>query len=201
MFYFKVRAFCVVFVSISAAVLLIGCGDEGDDFVYTGGTVKIGNLTWMAENLNRKTSGSWCYDDDNSNCEKYGRLYTWGDALKVCPSGWRLPTHADWDNLISATGGSTAAGGKLKSETGWNNRISGGSGNGTDEFGFSALPGGYRHANGYFTSINNNSYWWSATEVEVGSGVYYRTIDRNYDRVSDLSWSGNSGLSVRCVVK
>ena len=139
-----------------SAVVVVGCGEDGNpsngggSYTYTGRTVEIGGLTWMAENLNRATSNSWCYGDDTSNCAKYGRLYTWDAAMSACPSGWRLPTHTDWDNLVTAAGGSSVAGSKLKSTSGWNSN-----GNGTNEFGFLALPGGFRYTDGRFSNAGN----------------------------------------------
>ncbi|MCL2219176.1 MAG: hypothetical protein FWC23_04495 [Chitinispirillia bacterium] len=126
----------------------------------------------MAENLNCATSNSWCYNNADSNCVKYGRLYTWDAAMTACPSGWRLPDTADWNKLVTASGGSSIAGSKLKSTSGWNDRTDGSSGNGTDEFGFSALPGGRRDADGSFYYAGYNGIWWSATEY--GSGIAYR---------------------------
>jgi len=116
--------------------------------------VKIGGLTWMAENLNYKAKGSLCYKDNELNCEKYGRLYDWNTASKACPSGWRLPSREDWDHLAKVTGGEFA-GKKLRSKTEWN---------GTDIYGWSALPGG-RKSNKYenFHGIGDHGYWWSST--------------------------------------
>jgi hypothetical protein len=94
-------------------------------------TVNIGEQVWMAENLNYNASGSVCYNYDPSNCDKYGRLYNWATAKIVCPAGWHLPSDAEWDALMTAVGGSSIAGTKLKSRNGWNNN-----GNGTDESGF-----------------------------------------------------------------
>ena len=105
-------------------------------------TVKIGSQTWMAENLNYKTDSSFCYLDDVSNCAKYGRLYKLstalgkpesecsgvggkactlppGDVQGVCPSGWHLPSRAEWDTLLAAAGGESVAGKFLKSSSGW----------------------------------------------------------------------------------
>jgi uncharacterized protein (TIGR02145 family) len=62
--------------------------------------IKIGDLTWIAENMNYKTGTSWCYNDEDFNCEKYGRLYDWNAAMKACPSGWHLPKHAEWTYLV-----------------------------------------------------------------------------------------------------
>ena len=79
--------------------------DSRDGKTYK--TVKIGNQTWMAENLNFTTAeGSWCYDDDTVNCNKYGRLYSWETARDVCPAGWHLPSKAEFETLLSNVGGS-----------------------------------------------------------------------------------------------
>jgi len=112
--------------------------------------VTIGNQTWMAENLNYNASGSKCYDNDENNCKKYGRLYNWETAREACPNGWYLPSKIKWDILVNFAGGKDIAGKKLKATKGWNyDDKNARTGNGTDEFGFSALPGG-AHANGNF---------------------------------------------------
>jgi len=157
-------------------------------------TVKIGNLTWMAQNLNFQTENSWCYDNNSANCEKYGRLYTWNAAMNACPAGWRLPNDEDWNALVSAVGSN--AGTKLKSQTGWNT----GSGHipGTDEFGFSALPGGYRRTDGSFNDVGHWGFWWSATELDASSA---RNRHMGWRRDGVYSgWDGKSGgISLRCV--
>ena len=152
-------------------------------------TVRIGNKTWMAENLNFETGNSWCYNNNLSNCAKYGRLYTWDAAMRACPSGWRLPTRGDWNNLVSVAGGNVA-GRRLKSRTpDWN---------GTDDFGFSALPGGSRFTDGGFSNVGSFGYWWSATEG--GSGyAYYRGMGSGYEDVDENDNGKSSGFSVRCL--
>lgn len=149
--------------------------------------VRINNLTWMAENLNYKVGNSWCYDNDNLNCEKYGRLYDWKAAKKACPSGWRLPSSQEYDSLVKRVGGSIF-GKKLKSVA-WG---------GSDDFGFSALPGGSRFSDG-FLYIGSNGNWWTSTEC--GSGrASIRYMGPGYeDILEDCKDKSLFGFSVRCV--
>ncbi|MDR2728373.1 MAG: hypothetical protein LBB56_04515, partial [Chitinispirillales bacterium] len=119
-----------------------GSGNGGDDSFtdtrnsQTYKTVKIGNQTWMAENLNYAGSGGntgVCYNSSSDNCSKYGRLYTWAEVMNgasssllnpsgvqgVCPVGWHVPSDAEWTILTDFVGGDLTAGTKLKSKTGW----------------------------------------------------------------------------------
>jgi len=163
--------------------------------------VKIGNQTWMAENMNYKTDSSWCYGDADSNCVKYGRLYAWNTAKSVCPNGWHLPSTKEWEILITEAGGSSVAAGKLKSANGWGTSSYDGSNlGGTDDYGFSALPGGYRSTYGYFTNGGSGafSYWWVTNEN--GNFAYYIRMGWGGTNVyTTESYSKNSGLSVRCL--
>jgi len=158
-------------------------------------TVKIGSKTWMAENLNFQTGNSWCYDNAGSNCTKYGRLYSWHAALKACPAGWRLPDTAAWNNLIQAAGGDIA-GTRLKSKTGWSSK-----GNGTDEFDFSALPGGRRYSDGHFAYYITSGRWWSATEfgARCANCAYYQFMDSDNADVWELNSTKGVAFSVRCI--
>jgi uncharacterized protein (TIGR02145 family) len=169
--------------------------------------VTIGGKQWMAENLNYETSNSWCYGGTASNCDKYGRLYTWNAAMGgassssknpsgvqgACPSGWHLPSRQEWDQLMTSVGGSSTAGKKLKSQTGWYDN-----GNGTDDYGFSALPGGYRYTDGSFGAAGNYGSWWSATEYDSGI-AYRRFMYYDGDYVVDDGYDKDIGYSVRCL--
>jgi uncharacterized protein (TIGR02145 family) len=164
--------------------------------------VQINNLLWMAENLNYKTSGSKCYENKPENCAKYGRLYTWTAAAKACPAGWRLPSDLEWEALVDFAGGSYMAGAKLKATWGWNWDISGDTtGNGSDEFGFSALPGGYGSPDGnsfYYAGVYG--YWWSGTEYAYYDAyAYYLTMEYNSYSTSESDNTKEYMYSVRCV--
>jgi len=176
-------------------------------------TVVIGTQTWMAENLDYAVEGSKCHDNNAVNCNAYGRLYDWATAMAlpsscnsgtcssqiqikhrgVCPSGWHIPSNAEWNTLTTYVGSS--AGTKLKATSGWNDYPSG---NGTDEFGFSALPGGYGYSAGSFDNVGLNGFWWSATEGSA-SNAYYRIMGY-YDYVYSSNYYRKSSLqSVRCI--
>jgi len=185
--------------------------DERDGQRYL--SVKIGEQTWMAENLNFNESGSKCYANNNSNCEKYGRLYNWATAMDssasskevpsgvkgVCPNGWHIPSDAEWDTLTVAVGGTgtrglTGAGTKLKAASGWNSS----SGNGADDYGFSALPGGYGYFDGVFYNVGYYGYWWSSTEY-AAYNAWYRYMTYIYSGVDRDVGSKSSLYSVRCL--
>ncbi|MDR2592559.1 MAG: hypothetical protein LBC59_07115 [Chitinispirillales bacterium] len=157
-------------------------------------TVTLGGLKWMTKNLDVETADSWCYDNSPDSCAKYGRLYTWEAAKSACQLvGMRLPTRAEWDALETAAGGSSVAGSKLRTSIGWNYSTT----VGTDEFGFSALPGGYRPS-GSFVTAGNHGTWWTATEDSDGF-AYTRWINSGFDYVGELPYPKSDGFSARCV--
>jgi uncharacterized protein (TIGR02145 family) len=149
--------------------------------------VKIGNQTWMADNLNWEGTGV-TYENKKSNGKKYGRLYTWREALAVAPPGWHLPTDEEWTALTDFAGGAENAAEVLKSEE-WD---------GTDAFGFSALPGGYRYRDGDFNSVGGNGSWWSATE-EDGEFAYHRSMGSGDAKVYRGGYYKDYAFSVRLV--
>jgi uncharacterized protein (TIGR02145 family) len=141
-----------------------GGSDKGND-IANYKTIPIGDQVWMAENLNYNVSGSKCYNNKPVNCDKYGRLYDWATAMGIdakhqgiCPVGWHIPSDADWNKLINFVGNST----KLKAQSGWND-YEGKSGNGTDEFGFLALPSGNGYSGDRFYDVGISAYWWSSS--------------------------------------
>jgi len=190
-------------------------------------TVKMPDgKTWMAENLKYKADSSCCYNNDFLYCYKYGRLYTWNAAMHACPAGWRLPSREEWDSLAKAVGGELQpctdwdgnvilncdfwayAGKKLKTKIGWDYYRNSAPRNGTDDFGFSALPGGLVDAGYYndarFVNIYDYGVWWTATADTGAAGLDLAySVHMSYE--TDWLRSHNSGdntsdrYSVRCV--
>jgi uncharacterized protein (TIGR02145 family) len=156
-------------------------------------TVRIGTQSWMAENLDFKTGNSWCYGDDPDNCEKYGRLYDWKTATTVCPGGWHLPSDDEWRVLEKAIGGKETGDTKLKSSSGWDDK-----GSGTDDYGFTVLPAGYRNNDGRFNLVGSGAYFWSATGDDGGS-AWDRGFSSGDAEVSRYQSSKTTGQSVRCL--
>ncbi|MCP3999383.1 MAG: hypothetical protein GY727_00515, partial [Gammaproteobacteria bacterium] len=174
-------------------------------------TVQIGTQCWMAENLNydQNTFGDdWCYDNNSSNCDTYGRLYNWAAVMQgasssnanpsgvqgVCPDGWHMPSHAEWTELTDYLGGLSVAGGKMK-ETGTTHWLSPNTG-ATNSSEFTGLPGGFRNYTGGFNNFSAGGYWWSSTET---SGAWRSSL---YYNVGTVSWSNMNkqfGYSVRCL--
>jgi len=182
--------------------------DARDDKKYKW--IKIGTQIWMAENLAFKTSsGSWAYDNNESNVSTYGRLYNWATAKNACPSDWHLPSDGEWKELERELGMSEANtdktgwrgdiynhGGKLK-ETGtvhWKspNTVA----SNTSEF--TALPGGELNNNGYFSDLRNDAYFWSESAANSES-AWYRQLENNSGDIYRGSIFKDSGMSVRCI--
>jgi uncharacterized protein (TIGR02145 family) len=152
--------------------------DLRDGQVYR--TVKIGDQIWMAENLKYNAEGSLCYDDVDSNCVKYGPLYDWATAKNVCPTDWRLPTKKEMETLLAAASGGSTAGKVLKSKTGWPKDNDGFDGNGTDDYSFSALPGGRWEDGGPYSGVGISAYFWSLTAYSESSAYYMYLGYENY---------------------
>ena len=176
--------------------------DRRDNQFYQ--VVTIGKLTWMTENLNYEAgSGSYCYgstdEEKAENCATYGRLYTWDVARSVCPQGWHLPEMSEWEALYDAVGDYSMdnnGGMKLKAPMGW--ETSENSEVGTNDFGFSALPAGYRGKNGEFSYIGKGAYFWTSS-VKDNSKVEAVYLVYDDDRAYSGSDEMDVAYSVRCV--
>lgn len=202
------------------------CGEstitDADGNVYS--TVLIGEQCWIGENLKTTkyadgsgiphvtsgstwvnlTSGAYCwYNNDPNFGSTYGALYNWyatnpatNGGRQLCPEGWRVPSDADWSALVSFIGGSTTVGGKLK-ETGYSHWFPPNTG-ATDEFGFTALPGGSRIWNGNFDSMGTYCWLWASTE-QAGVFAYLRNMFHNSATMGRGSINKLNGFSIRCL--
>jgi len=137
-------------------------------------------------------------DCNNRSCSNQIRIPHKG----ICPSGWHIPTNAEWDILIRYADGTSGTGGSyssptaaryLKASSGWN-----GDGNGEDFFNFSALPGGFGGSDGYFGNAGYLGYWWSATE-NYSFYAYSRFMYYNYEGAYWYIFDKNFLFSVRCL--
>lgn len=199
----------------------------GQSITYEGqvyNTVEVGTQCWFKENLNvgvyidgnqeQTDNGQiekYCYENNIANCNTYGGLYQWNEVMQyvttqpaqgICPSGWHIPSDAEWKilegnsdtqygvgdpewDLWDARG--YDAGKRLKSTLGWDLNI------GTNATGFSALPGGQRETSGIFYSIGSFGYWWTA------NGGHYRRLYSHWDLITRSTFSNATGNSVRCL--
>jgi uncharacterized protein (TIGR02145 family) len=196
------------------------------DSAGIGKSVKIGTQEWMTKNLNvsyfrngdpipvAKTREEWqqanldhkpvcgVYGNDSLNGEKYGKLYNWyavQDPSGLAPVGWHVPCDAEWTRLTDYLGGEAAAGMKMKCNGGWLEN-----GNGSDNVGFSALPGGACADDGYLGSVGYLGVWWSTTEdtaytYDRTAQAWYRSLYYLNGKASRQSHSKGNGFSVRCV--
>jgi uncharacterized protein (TIGR02145 family) len=177
--------------------------------------VSIGRQVWMGENLNFKTDSSWCYNNTESYCDTYGRLYQWHAAMAidaiydftlwggsdvnhqgVCPDGWHLPSNGEWKILVGyvdANNGSEIYWKSLNATSGWYNggTSSTHNGNGSDKFGFSMLPAGYRQG----TTYNGVSCYTAGNFCDAGEsvGLWFTTEDASSNRADAWGLSYNNG--------
>jgi len=198
---------------------------DGKKYKYT----TIGKQTWMAENLNyagKNDDIGVCYDKKIKNCEKYGTLYTWEEAKKICPSGWHLPNNEEWETLMEFAGGEEIAGKKLRAKGAWKEdgckyttKETTGRGKvivtehddcATDEFGFLALPGSFCDYladdgcnNTAGNRIGDKGIWWSTNEYGSSHAYYFELYKydenyRNFPSVSlDYTYPGARPVSSR----
>ena len=178
---------------------------------YTSGTV---STVWQG-----LTTGAYTiYGNETSsgtNATNYGFLYNWYAAKgitttgsttykNICPTGYHVPTDSDWNKLVKFIDSgadtsstvltqSTTAGTKLKkNSTLWTTNT------GTDDYGFSILPGGSRSYGGSFTNVRNNAFFWSATEFDA-SYAWFRYLYNGNGDVYRASDDKSVGASVRCL--
>jgi len=209
------------------------CGNTVSYDGVTYNTVQIGNQCWFKENLrttkyndgtsitNITNASTWtstttgaycCYSNSTSNCTTYGALYNWYAVTtgKLCPSGWHVPSDAEWKTLEMYLGMTQAQ----ADATGWRgtdqgSKLAGNASLWTDgaldqnvnfgTSGFSALPGGYRNASdGSFGGLGSIGCWWSSTEYG-GSDAWDRILHYDGANVDRNDANKSNGFSVRCL--
>jgi uncharacterized protein (TIGR02145 family) len=180
-------------------------------------TVKIDEQNWMAENLNFRGSGAdtvgVCYRDSVGYCAKNGRLYTWAEVMNlpdscsvvscasqikpkhqgICPTGWHVPTKAEWTSLTDFTGSEGISSLPLRTDTGWKDMR-----DGTDIYGFSVLPAGARYPTGEYECNGNYAFFWSATE-QSPKEAWRRYFSYGYEYGCSYFFEKTYGRSLRCV--
>lgn len=202
-------------------------GSVADCSGNTYATIEIGNQVWMAENLSTTcyangdpitnvtdntqwsnvTTGAWVHHSNDTTYENpYGKLYNWyavTDPRNACPTGWHVPTDQEWTVLIDHLGGNNGAGEKMKSSGGqyWYNPYN----EGTNESGFSGLPGGAHYSSGTSAELRTSGIWWSSAEHESESSPGMYNYAKTLKLVGSSSYAYESwnykrtGYSVRCV--
>jgi uncharacterized protein (TIGR02145 family) len=179
--------------------------------------LNAGNMISDSNNqTNNATLEKYCHNNDATNCTTYGGLYQWGEAVQykngssnstspnpafsgnvqgICPTGWHLPSDGEWSQLETFLGGSTVAGGAMKSTSSlWTAPNTGA----TNSSGFSALPGNLRGTNGSFGPIGGDAYFWSSTEFS-NITAYRRGITYNFSRSNRSDNYKEYGFSIRCL--
>lgn len=153
-------------------------------------TVVIGSQTWMAENLNvvPAADSSWCYNNEPSNCDIYGRLYRFDAAMAICPTGWHLPDTTEWNTLEAAVGSTK----KLRSTTSWKT-----AGSGTDDYSFSVLPAGYIYEDAH-EFLGETAFFWTSTSTDDYDAWHIQINDYGSTLFS-MSFSKSFAYSVRCL--
>lgn len=182
-------------------------------------SISMGSQTWMGSNLattkyndgtpipyhstyltwrELDTPGYTAYFGDPSYISAYGALYNWYtvDSEKLCPEGWRIPTDEEWTILASYLGSTSLAGGRLKQagEISWRSPNTGA----TNEFGFTALPGGYCNIDGEYSSLGSSGFWWSSTEASP-TAAWARGMSHASSTVTRGDDNKKRGFSVRCI--
>jgi uncharacterized protein (TIGR02145 family) len=169
------------------------------------------------EMTNNSVIEKYCYEDNPANCVTYGGLYQWDEVMQyttqqnkqgICPPGWHIPGDEEWKVLEGSVDsqygiGDTEwdstlwrgydAGLNLKALSGWS-----GSGNGTDLFGFSGLPGGTRDLDGTFISVGSEGYWW-ASEEYYPENIWCRFLNYNNSDAFRYYYYHAYGFNVRCM--
>jgi uncharacterized protein (TIGR02145 family) len=214
-------ALCVLSVLINGCKkiddTITGTVKDYDGNVYH--TVKIGDQTWMVENLKTKhyndgveinyvdnnatwgtlTIPAYCWYDNNEDGYKdYGALYNWyaASSSKLCPAGWHVPSQSEWETLVTYLGGYDLAGGKLK-ESGTAHWVSPNT-SADNSSGFTGLPSGSHYTNGSFYYLGKFGWIWSITESSA-TEAWHIYMQYNTGAIVGKAGTKADGFAVRCI--
>jgi uncharacterized protein (TIGR02145 family) len=192
----------VVTVALSIAVGPAGCADSTNrsatDRNVSGTIFSSARMAdgkeWTTANLNVNASPSYCYDDAEPNCRRYGRLYTWESAQRVCQSlgdGWRLPTDDEWRQMTKRYGG-VSDDSDDKGTGAFNALMSGGTS------GFNAVLGGNR-SDGQYARLEAHGFYWTSSDNDPGSAPFYNFGQNGQGIHRQPQGEKQMAISVRCV--
>jgi uncharacterized protein (TIGR02145 family) len=188
-------ALSIAFWSVGASLERLSAQDqEASGTRYSSKRMADGKQ-WMTHNLDVNTVPSYCYEDAELNCRRYGRLYTWESARRICQSlgdGWRLPTDDEWRQMAKHYGG-VSEDSDDRGKAAYKALLAGGNS------GFNALLGGGRSDDGQYARLEAHGFYWTASESDPASGWFY-----NFGRGGQALHRQNGGekqraFSVRCV--
>jgi uncharacterized protein (TIGR02145 family) len=193
----------LVAFALSIAFGSIGCADSSNRSVKdqdvsatsSSSTRMADGKEWTTDNLTVNASPSYCYDDDESNCRRYGRLYTWESAQRGCQSlgdGWRLPTDDEWSQMAKHHGGlgndSPDAG-----KAAYTSLLSGGTS------GFNAVLGGNRSIDGKYERLEAHGFYWTVSESDPMTPPFYNFAKGSQALYRQLQGQKQMAVSVRCI--
>jgi uncharacterized protein (TIGR02145 family) len=212
-------------IKILSLILLLsfvctGC-KKSSNSIQPNGDIKIDKQIWMPKNLDvtkfnngdlipeaksnsewvlamKNGTPAWCYiENDSINAKKFGVLYNWfaiNDKRGIAPLGFHIPSKEEWNDLITYSGGNDIAGDKLKSKKGWDEDL-----NGTDDYGFCGLPGGFRDELGDFNNKRSLGMFWTTTEYKDNNHWYFISLDWGTNDCDFEIGDKGYGFSVRCI--
>lgn len=150
---------------------------------------------WTTQNLNVNIVPSYCYEDADLNCRRYGRLYTWESAQRACPSlgdGWRLPREDEWRQMAKHYGG-VSEDADDKGEAAYKALLAGGNS------GFNAMLGGGRSDTGQYARKEAHGFYWTASESDAANGWFYNFAAGGRALHRQSGGEKHWAFSVRCV--
>jgi uncharacterized protein (TIGR02145 family) len=188
-------ALSMAFWSVSASWKRLSAQDHtASGTMYSSKRMADGKQ-WMTRNLDVNTAPSYCYEDAELNCRRYGRLYTWESARRACQSlgdGWRLPTDDEWRQMAKHYGG-VSEDSEDKGKAAYKGLLAGGNSE------FNAVLGGGRSEEGQYARLEAHGFYWTASETDPASGWFYNFAQGGQALHRQSGGEKPRAFSVRCV--